>query len=56
MVLLIPAAVKKLIEKGRAEQRDRLDEAYRRFGVEVNGTLTLPRTREVEDFLSGKNN
>ena len=58
LVLLIPAAVKKIKdsghEEGRQEQLDRLEEAYKRFGIEVNGVLTLPRTPEVEEFLSGK--
>jgi hypothetical protein len=58
MVLLIPAAVKKLKEEGRQEgrkeQRNRINEAYERFGIEVNGVLTLPRTPEVERFLSGE--
>ena len=43
--------------EGRAEGRNRasqrLEEAYERFGVEVNGVLTLPRTPEVERFLAG---
>jgi uncharacterized protein (DUF58 family) len=73
MVLLIPAAVKKIrnegveegIEIGREEgreigreetlgdQRKRRAEAYRRFGVEVDGVRMLPDTPEVEEFLSG---
>lgn len=52
MVLLIPQAVKKLINKGRAEQRNRMEEALRRFGVEVDGVMMLPMTPEVEDFLN----
>ena len=56
MVLLIPQAVKKLINKGRAEekadQRNRREEAYKRFGVEVDGVMMLPMTPEVEDFLN----
>jgi hypothetical protein len=57
MVLLIPARIKKLKDQGRAEgrkaQKDRLEEAYKRFGFEVDGKLVLPRTPEVEEFLSG---
>ena len=69
MVLLIPATYKWIKEKGIAEgkaegiaegeaserkaQRKRLDEAYRRFGFDVNGVLMLPNTPEVKAFLSG---
>ena len=61
MVLLIPDAVKKIKAQGRAEgreeeraaQRKRRQEAYDRFGVEVNGVLMLPNTLEVAEFLSG---
>ena len=56
MVLLIPQAVKKLINRGReeerAEQRSRMNEAYKRFGVEVDGVVMLPRTTEVVEFLN----
>ena len=56
MVLLIPQAVKKIMEKGRAEgrteQRNRREEALKRFGVEVDGVMMLPMTPEVEDFLN----
>ena len=38
--------------EGRAEQRNRRAEAYRRFGVEVDGVKMLPMTPEVEDFLN----
>ena len=59
MVLLIPDAVKKIKAQGLAEgraaaQRKRYQEAYNRFGVEVNGVLMLPNTPEVERFLSGQ--
>ena len=62
MVLLIPDAVKKIYAEGwaegyaeeRAAQRKRYQEAYERFGVEVNGVLMLPNTREVAEFLSGE--
>ena len=68
MVLLIPATYNWIKEKGRAEgkaegvaegkaqgrnsQQKRIDEAYRRFGVEVDGNLVLPRTQEVQNFLN----
>ena len=58
-MLLIPRAAKKLIDQGRAEGREagrverdaRYEEAYRRFGVEVDGVVVLPRTPEVHAFL-----
>ena len=44
--------------EGRKEERKRQrqleDEAYARFGVEVDGVLMLPRTPEVERFLAGE--
>ena len=63
MVLLIPKAWNKAKEEGRREERKRLkavykaryQEAYERFGIEVDGVLTLPRTPEVERFLAGAN-
>jgi hypothetical protein len=54
MVLLIPAAVKKLKSEGRREQRRRERQALAKFGREVNGVLMLPMTPEVEQFLSGE--
>ena len=56
MVLLIPQAVKKIMDRGRREQRDRTEEAYKRFGVDVDGVVMLPRTPEVEEFLSKNGN
>ena len=45
-------------EEGRKEerkrQREREEEAYARFGVEVNGVIMLPRSPEVERFLAGE--
>ena len=45
-------------EEGRKEerknQRKRQEEAYARFGVEVDGVLVLPKTPEVERFLDGE--
>ena len=52
MVLLIPQAVKKIMDRGRREQRDRTEDAYKRFGVEVDGVVMLPRTPEVKEFLN----
>ena len=62
MVLLIPKAWNRAKEEGRLEERKRLkavfkaryQEAYERFGIEVDGVLTLPRTPEVERFLAGE--
>ena len=39
------------IKEERERRRQREEEAYSRFGVEVNGVLMLPRTHEVERFL-----
>ena len=52
MVLLIPKAWNRAKREGRAEQRKLEDEAYKRFGIEVEGVLVLPRTPEVERFLA----
>lgn len=66
MVLLIPKAVQKIRDegeaegraKGRAEEQEaqyaRREEAYRRFGIDVDGVRSLPDTPEVRAFLSGK--
>ena len=54
MVLLIPAAVKKIMEDGRREQRNREKEALARFGYEIDGVRVLPMTPEVQRFLSGE--
>ena len=66
MALLIPKAVRKIRDEGRAEglaagraeeqetQRRRRKEALRRFGVEENGVRRLTFTQEVLDFLDGK--
>ena len=37
--------------KVREERRKRWDEAYAKFGFEVDGVLMLPLTPEVERFL-----
>ena len=62
MVLLIPATYKWIKDKGKAEEREaqrkaqrkRIREAYRRFGVEMDGRLALPDTPEVDAFLNGE--
>ena len=62
-VLLIPKAVKEIMEKGREQgreeglelgqkQRDqRYQEALDKFGVEVDGVRMLPDTPEIREFL-----
>ena len=52
MVLWAPARIRILKREGRREQRDRTKEAYKNFGVEVNGVVMLPHTLEVEEFLA----
>ena len=42
------------IKEGEERRQRREDEAYAKFGVEVNGVLMLPRTPEVQRFLSGE--
>ena len=41
------------LEAGQERQRKREEEAYLKFGVEMDGVLMLPRTPEVARFLSG---
>ena len=38
----------------RENQRKRREEAYARYGVEVNGMIVLPKTPEVDRFLAGE--
>ena len=56
--MLKESVMKKAREEGRREVREerlkRWDEAYARFGIEVDGVLMLPRTPEVERFLWGE--
>ena len=64
-MLLIPKAVREIMEKGRKEgreegvelgqkQRDeRRRQALEKFGFEVNGVRVLPDTPEVNEFLEG---
>ena len=57
VVLLIPAAIKKIKEEAKEEEREdqrkRMAEALRRFGVEKDGVTTLTITPEILKFLSG---
>ena len=41
------------LKEVREERRKRWEEAYGKFGVEMNGVLMLPKTPEVERFLAG---
>ncbi len=43
-----------ILKEGREKRRKLYDEAFAKFGVEVNGVLMLPWTPEVQRFLSGK--
>ncbi len=54
MVLLIPAAVRKIMNEGRREQRNREKAALAKFGYEIDGVRVLPMTLEVQQFLSGE--
>ena len=40
--------------EGKENQRKRQEEAYAKFGFEVNGVLVLPKTPEVERFLAAE--
>ena len=42
------------VEQGRQERDKRLEEAYERFGMAINGVRLLPNTPEVQAFLRGK--
>ena len=50
-MLLIPARIRELKRQGRMERDARYREAYRRFGIEVDGVRALPDTPEVREFL-----
>lgn len=62
-MLLIPRVVQKIKAAGYAEglaevraerRRARFAEAFRRFGIDLDGVRSLPDTQEVRDFLDGK--
>ena len=50
-MLLIPREVRRLVRKGEKQKEARYREAYRRFGIEVDGVRALPDTPEVREFL-----
>ena len=56
--MLKESVMKKAREEGRREAREELlkrwNDAFDRFGVEVDGVLMLPWTPEVERFLRGE--
>ena len=57
-MVLAAMKIRQWREEGRKQeqnnQRKREEEAYARFGVEVEGVLMLPRTPEVQRFLAGE--
>ncbi len=53
-MVLAAMKIKEWKEQGRKGQLKHEEEAYARFGVEVNGVVMLPRTPEVERFLAGE--
>ena len=57
-MLIIPAAwnyaVQRGVQRGVQRQLDRTEEAYRRFGIDVDGVRVLPDTLEVRRFLAGE--
>ena len=62
MVLLIPAAIKKLKEEGRAEgraearreERQRIAEVLRQLGTREDGSIQITLTPEVLKLLTGE--
>ena len=55
-MVLTAMKIKEWKDQGRKERAKREDEAYAKFGVEMNGVLMLPRTPEVVRFLSTPGN
>ena len=54
MVLLIPAAIKKIKEEGRREERRRIAEALRQAGEREDGSVHITLTPEVLKLLTGE--
>ena len=48
--------LQKGVQRGVQSQLDRTEEAYRKFGIDVDGVRVLPDTPEVRRFLAGKSN
>ena len=53
-MVLAAMKIREWKEQARKDQLRREQEAFEKFGVEVNGVLMLPRTPEVERFLAGE--
>ena len=53
-MVLAGMKIKEWKNQGRTDQRKREEEAFAKFGIEVNGVLMLPKTPEVERFLAGE--
>ena len=57
-MVLAAMKIKEWQDQARKEERKkqlkREEEAYAKFGVEVDGVLMLPWTPEVERFLAGE--
>lgn len=53
-VLLIPRRIREIRLKERKEQQKLRKEAYKRFGIEVDGVVMLPNTPDVEAFLNSE--
>ena len=57
-MVLAAMKIKEWKEQARKEEHERQlkreQEAFARFGIEVNGVLMLPKTPEVERFLAGE--
>ena len=53
MVLLIPAAIKKLKDEGRREERRRIFDAIRQLGEREDGTIQITLTPELLKILMG---
>ena len=54
MVLLIPAAIKKIKEEGRREERRRIAEVLRQAGEREDGSVHITLTPEVLKLLTGE--
>ena len=53
-MVLAAMKIREWKEQARKDQLRREQEAFEKFGFEVDGVLVLPRTPEVERFLAGE--
>ena len=57
-MVLAAMKIKQWKEEARKEERERrrkrVEEAWVKFGFEVDGVLVLPQTPEVQRFLDGE--